>query len=127
MKFTLGLECGGLMEMPDWKIEYIREVEANSLDEAKDKWAAAVGLDKDFNWNKETKRYWGWEVVNVSQPVKHMKLIKAIVVKDNHGPDHVVITTNLPDPMPLLNYSKPLNIKFDVIAGKGEELSLIHI
>ena len=62
MKYTLGLRCGGLMEDPDWHIEYIASVEADDLNDAKDKWAEVTGHKGEF-WDEKRKTYWGWEVV----------------------------------------------------------------
>ena len=64
-KYKLGLRTGGLMECPEWEIQDIREIYANSLEEAKDKWAIATGLANSPHWNKTNKTFWGWEVVQI--------------------------------------------------------------
>lgn len=68
MKYRLGLKCGGLMEDPEWHIEMIRDVEANSLKEAKDKWAEITGENKLNTWNTESQTVWGWEIVETNLP-----------------------------------------------------------
>ena len=65
MKYTLGLRMGGLMEDPEWHVEDVRIVEAESLTEAKQKWAEEVGLADKRDWDAEHKTYWGWSVVEV--------------------------------------------------------------
>jgi len=63
-KYTLGLREGGLMEDPEWHVESIREVEAENLTEAKDRWAKETGHDNEY-WNPKTQTFWGWSVVEV--------------------------------------------------------------
>ena len=58
--FTLGLNCGGLMEDPEWHIEHICAVEAKNLKDAKQKWAENTNHN-DRYWNTETC----WAVVEV--------------------------------------------------------------
>jgi hypothetical protein len=55
------------MEDPGWHIEMIRDIEANSLDEAKDKWAEITGQNKFEEWNPTTKTFWGWQVVQINK------------------------------------------------------------
>jgi len=61
--YTLGLQEGGLMEDPEFHVERVHTVYANSLKEAKQKWAEETGHTNPQYWNKETQRYWGWDVV----------------------------------------------------------------
>lgn len=60
--YTLGLRMGGLMEDPEWHVEIIRTVQADSLKEAKQKWAEETG-HVDQLWDPERQTYWGWDVV----------------------------------------------------------------
>jgi hypothetical protein len=66
LKYRLGLEQGGLMEDPEWHIEFIETVEANSLGEAKDKWAKKTG-HFDESYDRDSKTYWGWRIVQVKE------------------------------------------------------------
>jgi len=65
MKYTLSLRTGGLMEDPEWHYENIRTIEANSLKEAKQKYADETGISKDKSWNAENQTLWGWSIVGV--------------------------------------------------------------
>lgn len=49
-KWLMGLKCGGLMEMPEWSVENVHEVEADNLTEAKDKWWEAVEEMGELKW-----------------------------------------------------------------------------
>ena len=62
MKYVLGLRCGGLMEDPEFHVEHIRTIEADSLNAAKQLWAETTGHANE-SWNSTTKTYWGWDVV----------------------------------------------------------------
>jgi len=62
-KYTLGLKTGGLMEDPEWHIDDIRTIEANSLNEAKDKYA--VETNSLELYDKKNKTIWGWSIVEV--------------------------------------------------------------
>jgi len=46
-EYVLGLKCGGLMEDPDYHLEDVKTVLADSLTEAKNQWA-----------HKQKKRPW---------------------------------------------------------------------
>lgn len=64
MKYLIGLECGGLMEFEGaWELHQVREIEADSLNEAKDKWAKMTGTDQSPTWNPETRTDWGFAVM----------------------------------------------------------------
>jgi hypothetical protein len=60
--YKLGLKCGGLMEDPDWHIQDKEVVEANSLREAKDKWAEKT-YNNGSSWDPNSQTVWGWCVV----------------------------------------------------------------
>jgi hypothetical protein len=60
MKYKLGLRIGGLMEMPEWTIQNIREVWAEDLKQAKYEWAKVTGEDQKDTWNPKTQTVWGW-------------------------------------------------------------------
>ena len=64
-KYTIGLKTGGLMESPEWRVKYIREIYANSLNEAKDKWAIETGMVNSPHWNKTNKTFSVWELVQI--------------------------------------------------------------
>ena len=65
-KFRLGLITGGLMEDPEFHVDVdsIRTIEANTLREAKQKWAEITN-NVDKNWDEENQTYWGWQVQEV--------------------------------------------------------------
>ena len=81
MKYTLALRTGGLMENPEWAYENIKEVEAESLYEAKKRYAQMTGLSDvrlidgrvvmNCNWNPVTQTYWGYSIVGVN-PLKEV-------------------------------------------------------
>ena len=60
--YTLGLRCGGLMEDPDWHIEFVKSVYAKDLKEAKDKWANITKQDINDDWNPKSQTVWGWGI-----------------------------------------------------------------
>lgn len=62
-EYTLGLQCGGLMEDPEWHLEMVRTVRAKNLEEAKLKWAEITGEDKKETWCPERKTVWGWSIM----------------------------------------------------------------
>ena len=62
--YKLGLMEGGLMEDPGWHIENIKTVSAETLIEAKQKWAEQTN-HVDQYWNEKQKTYWGWSVVEI--------------------------------------------------------------
>ncbi len=66
-KFRIGLITGGLMEDPEFHIDVdsIRTIEAETLREAKQKWAEETGHADDTYWDKENQTYWGWVVREV--------------------------------------------------------------
>ena len=61
--YKLGLEVGGLMEQPEYCIQKILDVQADSLHEAIDKWANLTGEDKRGYWCPTRQTVWGWSVV----------------------------------------------------------------
>lgn len=65
MQFTLALKTGGLMEDPERHCEKIRTVDADSLQEAKQKYAEITGLIRLPDWNPTNQTYWGWEIVEI--------------------------------------------------------------
>ena len=68
MQFVLGLECGGLMEYEgSWELHDVLPIEADTLDQAKLKWAELTGVDKSPTWNPETKTDWGFAIVEESE------------------------------------------------------------
>ena len=72
IEYTLALKTGGLMEDPSWHYDNARIVQANSIREAKQKYAEMTGLTSKKSWNPETQTYWGWEIVGVS-PLKEIE------------------------------------------------------
>jgi len=60
--YTLGLEQGGLVEDPDWHVEFIVTVDADSLRQAKGAWARVTKHVNEY-WDNEKQCYWGWSVV----------------------------------------------------------------
>jgi len=65
-KYRLGLETGGLQEDPEWKVQDIETLKADSLDDAKREYAKITGLDQKPDWNPERLTYWGWHIVEVT-------------------------------------------------------------
>ena len=65
-RYTLGLEEGGLMEDPEFHIEHILTVEAETLQEAMHKWAEQTGHLDEY-WDPARGTYWGWRVVVMSE------------------------------------------------------------
>jgi hypothetical protein len=72
MKYTLALRTGGLMEYPGWHYKKIRDIEANSIREAKQKYAELTELYPSDLGNDEQQTYWGWSIVGVS-PLKEIE------------------------------------------------------
>jgi hypothetical protein len=71
MKYQIGLECGGLMECEgSWELHNVREIEADSLNEAKDKWAAITATDQSEFWDAERRSDWGFQVMEVDAFIK---------------------------------------------------------
>ena len=67
MKYRLGLSCGGMMEYEGvWELHDVREIEADSINEAKDKWAELTGTNKSKTWDPKNHRDWGFAVVEES-------------------------------------------------------------
>ena len=66
-KYVIGLRMGGLMEDPEFHTEKVREVEAESLTEAKAKWAALTGEDRKPTWDPVQQTVWGWSLVELQQ------------------------------------------------------------
>lgn len=62
-KYVIGLRCGGLMEDPEWHIEDVKEIIANNLKEAKDKWVTITESDESADWNTKPQTVWGWRVL----------------------------------------------------------------
>lgn len=67
--YTLGLDMGGLMEHPEFTVEYIHTVEASTLKEAKAKWAKVAGKDGP-DWDPDTQTFWGWTVVECHADIR---------------------------------------------------------
>lgn len=51
-QYNIGLRVGGLMEDPEWHIEMIRAIVADSLETAIDKWAEVTGENLKETWKK---------------------------------------------------------------------------
>lgn len=62
-KYKLGLQTGGIMEDPEWHIEDIKTVHANSLKGARNEWARITGEDKKDTWDSERQTVWGWHIL----------------------------------------------------------------
>ena len=74
MKYKLALKQWGLPEYEgSVYITSYAEVEADTLREAKQKWAETIltpdgtrsYAEVDERWDKEQQTYWGWEVVEI--------------------------------------------------------------
>ena len=65
-KYKLALETGGLMECPEFDIQFIHTVKAKNIREAKQKWAEETGHDDPKYWDKKNQTFWGWQVVKVT-------------------------------------------------------------
>lgn len=61
--YNMALQMGGLMEDPEFHPELLRTISANSLREAKDKWAEVTDYSKKDNWDPKSQTYWGWSVI----------------------------------------------------------------
>lgn len=59
------------MEDPDWHYDCIEVVHADSLREAKDKYAEKRGYLKDETWNASKQTLWGWEIVDMVEEMKN--------------------------------------------------------
>jgi hypothetical protein len=70
--YFIGLEMGGLMEDPEFHVEYVREVKAKSFREAAITWAQETGHADKEDWDEKNLCYWGWSVVEV----KPMKVVR---------------------------------------------------
>jgi hypothetical protein len=70
MIYKLGIAFGGLMEQPEYTFEDVLEIEADTLDEAIDKWAIKSGQAKYDTWNAERRTVWGNKVVTDEEFIK---------------------------------------------------------
>ncbi len=61
-KYIVGLMMGGLMEDLTFHLEYIKEIEAETEREAKQKWAEITHHVERKDWDPVRQSYWGWEV-----------------------------------------------------------------
>lgn len=64
-KYIIGLKTGGLMESPEWQIQDILHIYADSLVDAKNKWAIQTNFVNSPHWNKQNQTYFGWELVEI--------------------------------------------------------------
>ncbi|QKE56478.1 hypothetical protein [Bacillus phage YungSlug] len=59
-KFMVYLNAGGIMEKPDFTPEYVREVEADTKDEAVQKWAKLTGNTNPEYLRKNPNGNWSY-------------------------------------------------------------------
>ena len=73
--YKICLKTGGLMEDPERHAENILTINANTLEDAKNKWATITGENKSEHWDSKKQTVWGWEikVLSTNDPLVNKK------------------------------------------------------
>lgn len=74
--YKIGLEVGGLMEQPEYCIQKILDIQANSLYEAKNEWANITRENKLPTWNPTRHTVWSWSLVCLSSDDNNAEIYK---------------------------------------------------
>jgi len=61
--YKIGLMLGGLPEDPEHHVEFVAEVKARNMKDAKDFWATKTKNDDRKYWDPVSQTYWGWNVI----------------------------------------------------------------